>query len=171
MQEPMICVWDDPLQMCPGAPIPSIATYERDLYVAYYTRQHHISNADHLREGAFSDIAPVGLVRFEGLIQLRFGYPNEDILFYKGHSLSKYGLHVYKFQRVENSPWIQDLQVQNKVHPHDSGKPWTNVSHWLVAFHDETLEVIARHASVLHTSADSPTTALHEVLGDSKKNI
>src|SRR5215831_2665914 len=162
MPEPVIKAWPDPPPMEPGNPAPAVFSDAEGLYVAYWARNPEFPGWN---SGAGSDHPgfrqQVALLNFRTTSLFRFGYPNEEAI--SGHPLHKYGLTWYGFHIVENSPLIAELASQNKVHPMNNPSHWQKLRHWIITFHDETLEVVGREASVLPLVEDSsPAGALWE---------
>jgi hypothetical protein len=88
-----------------------------------------------------------GVLRFEGVPEFRLGKPNDEAL--DTHPLHQLGLECYEFHLVENSPKLEGD---------------TRFRHWIVTFHDETLEVIAREASATSVANASPEQAISKFL-------
>ena len=122
--------------MCMGAPMPEIALVESNLYIAYI-----VSSAHNPEE-------PYAIVRFGGVLQHTFGYPNDEAL--GAHPLYDYGLQYYSFNEILTSPYLKQLGARNNsVFPGSAGH-FTSFRHWLVAFHDETLEVVGSTVELVH---------------------
>ncbi len=87
------------------------------------------------------------VLRFTGVESLTLGPPGGEQL--HEHSLHDAGLEPYSFQVVEDS----DEATEGET------------AHWVVTFHDETLEVIAEDAEVFEARIDasSPEQALTQV--------
>jgi hypothetical protein len=127
-----------------GAPEPAMWASEHALLVAYFTRGGDT----------------VAVLRFDSWCH-KFGYPNEEAL--SGHPLYQYGLECYGFHLVENSPWIAELCRQNRVHSRHTDSLFADLRHWIMTFHDTTLEVVGREARVIGLfDADSPEQALRD---------
>lgn len=89
------------------------------------------------------------------------GYPNDEAL--NAHPLYAIGLGFYGFHVVENSPLIADLDRRDQVHgQHVAGDYMKRFRHWIITFHDETLEVVARNAHFVRTSEKEPSLAVRE---------
>lgn len=69
----------------------------------------------------------------------KYGYPNDEV----GHPLMKFGLGFYGFYEVFNSPWIEDIKINNRSHPSHSDDAFKRKRHFIAKFKDVTLEVIA----------------------------
>jgi hypothetical protein len=84
----------------------------------------------------------VAVIRFPLVHIFQFGEPNDEAL--RGHPLSKSGLQFYSVQRVENSPWLQELERRNSLHPqHDRDRFLEDKVHYIFTFQDSTLECVA----------------------------
>ncbi|MBO9647284.1 MAG: hypothetical protein J7605_02140 [Variovorax sp.] len=84
----------------------------------------------------------VALVHFPLMSTFRLGSPNDEAL--GGHPLAKFGLKYYSVHRVENSPWIADMERQNSVHPrHDKTRFLASKTHYIFTFQDSMLECVA----------------------------
>jgi hypothetical protein len=89
------------------------------------------------------------------------GYPNDEVL--NAHPLYANGLGFYGFHIVENSPLIADLDRRNQVHErHVAGVYRKRFRHWIITFHDETLEVVTRNARFVGTNEMEPGQAVRE---------
>jgi hypothetical protein len=86
--------------------------------------------------------AAVGLVEFTGVHQTTFGGLNDEAI--QGHPLNGRGLAPYEAHLVHNSSWITDAERANSVHPQHRGGWHQEYNHYLLCFHDQTFECIAR---------------------------
>lgn len=85
----------------------------------------------------------VALIHFPLVSSFRFGMPNDEAL--GGHPLAKFGLKFYGVHRVENSPWISELEEQNAVHPgHDKVRFLEGKVHYIFTFQDSMLECVVK---------------------------
>ena len=116
------------------------------LHCAYYTRQN-----DQLSEGT-------AILRFDRAIFFRFGWPNDEVL--AAHELYACGLGFYGFFLVENSPLIRDLAKRNSIHSQHYPPNWDKRRHYVVTFHDETLEVISDNGTVVGESDSAANQAV-----------
>lgn len=136
MSEPKVEEWNGAPQMDTGAPMPSLAVREDGLYVAYAL------------SGLGSGYA---VVRFSNVLQHIFGYPNDEAL--GEHPLYKVGLAFYAFNEIKNSPYVRELATRNGRAFPGSEERYLKWRHWIVTFHDETLEVIGEDIEFLGTAA------------------
>jgi hypothetical protein len=83
----------------------------------------------------------VAIIKFPLVSIFKFGSPNDEAL--GGHPLSSKGLKFYSVYRVDNSPWIDDLEKQNSVHHrHDKKRFLENKTHYIFTFQDSCLECV-----------------------------
>lgn len=90
-----------------------------------------------------AEIAPTDdvVLRFPRCRIVKFGYPNDEAL--PGHPLYPKGLSYYGLFEVLDSSWSKALAEQNLVSFPDPIPSWTGGRHFIVTFHDSTLECIA----------------------------
>ena len=131
-----------------GAPLPAVHSNGRRLHFAYYISETVVPGR------------AVALLRFEGVLQFRLGYPNDEAL--HGHPLYEFGLRHYECYQVEDSPLVAEIENQNRIHPAFRPGMYSTFRHWIVAFHDETLEVVAGRASVTGRFQFEPSRAVCE---------
>ena len=151
---PVIERWTDPPNMDPGAPRPELY-FSRDLYCTYYLPD----------DGNYSGNEQIVVLRFSGVLHFSLGHPNDEAL--HGHPLYQSGLEPYGFFRILNSPLIVEIEARNAVHKHHRPGIYSKFTHWIVTFHDETLEVVSRDASVLGMSELLPLDAIRSFVGTS----
>ncbi len=123
-----------------GAPMPhiSLTTDREDLMCAYIVSEGTIE-APSKEEYA--------VVVFRGITQFTFGYPNDEIL--GEHPLYPLGISFYAFNIIENSPYLHELGRRNATVFPGSENHFIKRKHFLVSFHDETLEVVCRDIDFL----------------------
>jgi hypothetical protein len=131
---PKLVEWIEPPSMSPGAPCPAVHSDGHNLICAYYLHSHAEAGRS------------VALLKFDVVLQYRIGYPNEEALL--GHPLYQFGLRPYRFYTVENSPLIDEIEKQNSCHSQHRPGIYAKFRHWIVMFHDETLEVLALRGNV-----------------------
>jgi hypothetical protein len=132
--------------MSTGAPCPAVHSDGQNLLCAYFIS---------------STVAPdgsVAILKFEGVLQYRFGYPSDEAL--GGHPLYQFGLEQYGFFAVKNSPLIAEIERQNECHSRHRPGIFAKFRHWVVTFHDDTLEVIALRGNVSGQTELSPERAV-----------
>lgn len=112
-----------------GAPMPHVVSGRLRTFLVYYA--------------ATSDAAgePVVIADLSPCTAVKIGPPNDEVL--HGHPLGGRGLQMYEAHVVHRSPWIAELRSMNSVHRHFDPIRWTQLVHWLLVFHDETVEFVA----------------------------
>ena len=103
----------------------------------------------------------VELLRFNST-QMKYGSPNDEAR--GGHPLFKYGLGFYGFFEVENSPWINELMVANRVHPRHSDSMFEGMKHYVACFKDVMLEVACDSYEETHMSMPELISLVHREL-------
>jgi hypothetical protein len=148
--KPHVVPWTDPPPMETGAPSPALHSDGHNLLCAY------------LISSTAVPVRSVAILKFEVVLHHRFGYPNDEAL--QGHPLYPFGLKHYGFFTIENSPLISEIEKQNECHRQHRSGIYAKFHHWIVTFHDETLEVIALRGNISGQSELSPEKAvcLHE---------
>jgi hypothetical protein len=130
--------------------MPEILVHDSDVYVGYISE--FVAEPD-------SGHALFAVVRFCDVLQHTFGYPNDEAL--QGHPLYAFGLEFYCFNEIHSSPTVRELASRNESLFPGSAKHYLKYNHWVVTFHDETLEVIAKSIAFLGTvSAKSAHAAI-----------
>jgi hypothetical protein len=89
--------------------------------------------------------APFVVIEMWGCHEIRFGGPNDEAI--AGHPLHGKGLDGYRTHEVHNSAWIEYAIKVNSVHPNHSDAPFRQLHHYVLLFHDEMLEALARGVS------------------------
>lgn len=120
--------------------MPAVFAFGRTTAVAFFgargwSVKHHPDWADGI----------VG-VRFHGVESHCFGAPDENTI--RGHPLAEFGLEPYGFARVLHSPWIESLRLMSAVHEHHRDQSFDVLQHFILPFHDETFECVARGYTV-----------------------
>jgi hypothetical protein len=59
------------------------------------------------------------------------------------HRLYGAGLGYYRLHEVDNSAWLLELRAIEAVHDHPPDVPFENARHFVLTFHDSTVEAVA----------------------------
>jgi hypothetical protein len=94
--------------------------------------------------------AAVQIAEFVGCLSVRSGFPNDEVL--HGHPLWGSGLVHYEAHEIVESPWLAEVRAIELCHPMSSAQPFIEAKHFLLAFHDSTLEALARDVRMVGTS-------------------
>ena len=84
----------------------------------------------------------IGVVEFKRVTSIKIGSSNDEVL--RGHALWGRGLESYSAHEVKNSPWITGLMEVDRAHERFDESQWSGRRHFMLTFHDETLECIAK---------------------------
>lgn len=118
-----------------GVPWPTILTDERGFVLTYWVSDRS--------GGAIEwDDKEFALVICSTCLALTFGPPNDEAL--RGHRLSKLGLQAYQGHEVMNSAWIASLEEANRVHASHLPESFKRYRHFVITFHDSTLEFVTQ---------------------------
>lgn len=135
-----------------GAPMPVLISGLRT-FVAFYLSG---SEDDH----------GIGVVEFKGVTSVKMGSPNDEVL--RGHPLWGSGLEPYQAHEIRNSTWIRELMDVNRIHSAFQDSHWSAARHFVLTFHDETLECVAQATDTrTEPAATMPEVMIslsHEVL-------
>ena len=104
-----------------------------------------------------------GEIVFEDVKSFVFGAPNDEAL--QGHRLYDLGLRFYSSYEVLNSAWIADLCIRNRVRPSHKDALFKDLRHFILTFHDSTVEVVAK-AYATSVEAEKPLDYLSRRLRD-----
>ena len=107
---------------------------------------------------------------FVGCTSITAGFPNDEVL--HGHRLWGKGLTFYAVHEVLNSSWLAELRAIEAVHPMSRPLPFDNARHFVLTFHDSTVEAIARDLVRLasHKSMRQAIRSLDGELSDELPN-
>lgn len=123
-----------------GAPQPFIVSSEQRTLIGFYAGS---GDADP------SDSNAVTVAELVGCISVRFGFPNDEAL--HGHRLYGAGLGYYRLHEVGNSAWLVELRAIEAVHDRAPEVPFANARHFVLTFHDSTVEAIAGDVRLVGT--------------------
>lgn len=128
-----------------GAPEPLLLVDEDTLVLSYVAAEPSTEQADGSGQPPAGGAA--ALVVFRQCYASHFGQPNDEA--FASHLLADGGLQPCGAFEVENSSWLQGLEMRNRAHPrHDPGL-FEQLRHWVWTFHDSVLECAARSYTVV----------------------
>jgi hypothetical protein len=84
---------------------------------------------------------PLAVVEFASPRAHLFGPPNDEAI--RGHPLASRGLRPYRSFVIEESSWIRALERMNRIHPLHRPDSYSQLRHYVIAFHDTMFECIA----------------------------
>lgn len=117
-----------------GAPEPLLVASERRALFAFYRGGPEVE-----------DDMEVQVAEFVGYTSVRFGFPNDEAV--HGHPLWGAGLDFYAVHEVHDSEWVEQLRAIERHHPQSLAVPFSDSKHYVLTFHDSTLEAVARAIS------------------------
>ncbi len=91
----------------------------------------------------------IAVIHFPLIVKIQFGLPNDEAL--GGHPLIGLGLKYYQVHRIDNSPWLAELERRNAIHPrHDKQRFLKDAIHYVFTFQDSTLECVVIEGQFRH---------------------
>jgi len=94
----------------------------------------------------------------------KYGGPNDEA--HGGHPLAKYGLGFYGLFEVENSPWIEEMMIANRIHPRHSDSLFSNDRHYIACFKDVKFESVCQTMKEVKLSKSEIDILLNKELGN-----
>jgi hypothetical protein len=141
-----------------GTPMPVLLSGLRT-FVAFYLRvRDPLFDGTNRRARDPRADHDIGVVEFKRMTSVKIGSPNDEVL--RGHPLWGSGLEFYRAHEVKNSPWITELMEVDRAQEHFEESQWTGRRHFMLTFHDETLECVAKWTIV----RAAPGATMPEVL-------
>jgi hypothetical protein len=123
-------------------PRPVLLSSLRTFAVFYLSARDPVTGrANPRRPGPRADPG-IGVVEFKRMTSLKIGSPGGEGL--RGHPLWGSGLESCRAHEVENSSWITELMDADRGHERFDESLWSGRRHFLLTFHDETLECVAK---------------------------
>jgi len=151
---------DFPVKWDIGAPMPHLLTNGYRTFLLFYLKDNH--SEDNRTES-------IALVQFHRCMSSKLGDPNEEV--FHGHPLNGKGLEPYTAQIVRNSKWVKELEATNKVHSKYNQDLWRSMNHYILWFHDDTFECVAKSYEVEVFQKDEPTESMNEVIIEAVKRL
>jgi hypothetical protein len=125
-----------------GTPVPVLLSGLRTFAAFYLSVRDPLSGGTNHRVRDPQADCGIGVVEFKRMTSVKVGSPNDEVL--RGHPLWGSGLDSYSAHEVMNSPWITELMDVDRAREHFDESQWTGRRHFMLAFHDETLECVAK---------------------------
>ena len=135
-------MWDS------GASMPQVFSNGHKTYLTYLIDESD-STIDasmiQMIDNTSDDLYSLAFIEFNGQT-FRFGIANDEV--FSGLPFYNKGLKPYCAHVIENSIWISDIINIHKVHPYFDSNKWIDLKHYVLLFHDEIFEIIARDYKV-----------------------
>ncbi|GAB2673307.1 hypothetical protein [Kribbella swartbergensis] len=137
-----------------GAPMPFVMSNGPTAVALFYERiedPNWDGTSVTVVDPGSAQIEQLGIIEFDGLQEMRFGGLNDEAV--EGHPLWGRGLEPYAAHQVINSSWIAEAERRNSVHPGHRGGWHEWLKHYVLLFHDETLECLAEGFRITRASS------------------
>lgn len=138
----------DVFQMDCGAPSPLIMSSDRDLILLFLPDLYEEDG--HPQEFDVRDLTLTIALKFKYCMKYSFGTPSNELLYY--HPYRKMGIESCAFYEVKDSPMIEELRNLAKNHQYYSDNSWKEYKHFVITFHDDMFECIAKSYAVRMTN-------------------
>jgi hypothetical protein len=128
-------------QSCVGSPMPFLIVNEHKTFLAYLLQDsidYDNPPPDFFEQKGES----IAIVEFEFCSNHRFGSPNDEAI--NGHPLYSRGLGSYGVYEIQNSSWLRQLEIMNRVHHNHRPETFEKYKHFIFTFHDSMFECIAQ---------------------------
>lgn len=125
-----------------GTPRPVLLSGLRTFVVFHLSARDPLSGGANPRGPDPQADHGIGVVEFKRMTSVKIGSPNDEVL--RGHPLWGSGLEFCSAHEVKNSPWITELMQVDRAGEHFDESRWTGRRHFVLTFHDESLECIAK---------------------------
>lgn len=109
----------------------------------------------------------VAVFRSNSCLAVTWGPPNDEALGVHRHYEA--GLDYYSLFEVSDSDWISELEAQNAVHSRHVPGIFSKYRHFIVTFHDNTLEFLAEELE-FHLTTGSPADAVLRTFRDESRS-
>ncbi|AGZ43739.1 hypothetical protein [Actinoplanes friuliensis] len=160
--------YDLGLDWSTGAPDPQVLSYRNRASIVVHTQEPTPDLTDpSLRildaDDEHADL--LGVIQLYGVHAIKIGGPNEEAL--RGHPLADKGLTWMGNYRVLNSSWITEAEQINSVHSNHQPGWHDRLTHYVFAFHDETVECLVK-AIRIERYLGTPGAVLIDLIGRKK---
>jgi hypothetical protein len=92
----------------------------------------------------------------------KYGGPNDEA--HGAHPLARHGLGIYGLYEVENSPWLREMMVANRIHPRHTDDLFAGRKHYIACFKDVKFECACREMKEIALSENEIYSLLKEQL-------
>jgi hypothetical protein len=140
------------LRWSAGAPQPIVFRSERRTLLAFFAADDERGDDE------------VVSAEFENCAAITCGFPNDEVL--HGHALWGRGLEFYRLHEVKESDWLDELRAVEAVHDQAPTMPFSQARHFVLTFHDSTVEAVADDLVVRdrYPSMEAAAAALAEMV-------
>jgi hypothetical protein len=145
-----------------GAPSPIVISNENEIVIAFYADEENPSKELQERNSIYDK--GVFVLKFKSFIKHSFGLPSNETI--SGHPYYKLGMRSFSFYELKSSDLIKQLQNIEKVHPYYTSEKWKEYRHYILTFHDNMFECVAKEFEVREENISiyhQATTMLNEL--------
>ena len=115
-----------------GAPDPFLVSSEQRTLFAFIPPELEISEPSASGE-------TYRVAEFVRCVSVRFGFPNDEAL----SPWFERGIAFYAVNEAAGSEWLEEVRAIERQHPKSGLEPFATTRHWVLTFHDSTLEALA----------------------------
>jgi hypothetical protein len=142
-------------EMDSGSPLPIILSNDNELFISFYAERNGGFDEPHQRNSIYD--TGIVVLKFKSFLKYSFGLPSNETI--QGHPYFKLGLNSFSFYELKSSDLIYSLQKIEKVHPYFNPEKWKEYKHYILTFHDNMFECVAKEFEI----AEENTSIYHQV--------
>lgn len=130
-----------------GAPSPMVISNDSELFVSFYANK---TSGQIPQERNIVYDTGIVVLKFKTFLKFNFGMPGTETI--HGHPYHKLGLRSCSFYEMLDSDLMKELQKIDQVHPYYNSEKWKDFKHYILTFHDNMFECIAKEFEVNETN-------------------
>ena len=145
-----------------GSPSPMIISNDSDLFIAFYADKQSAIIEPQERNTVYD--TGIFALKFKSYLKYTFGLPSNETI--QGHPYFKFGLRSFAFYELKSSDLIRQLENIEKVHPYYTSDKWKEYKHYILTFHDNMFECVAKEFEIREENTSiyhKATTMLNEL--------
>lgn len=145
-----------------GSPSPMIISNDSELFIAFYADKQSATNEPQERNTVYD--TGIFALKFKSYLKYTFGLPGNETI--QGHPYYKLGMKSFAFYELKGSDLIKQLENIEKVHPYYNHDKWKEYKHYILTFHDNMFECVAKEFEIREENVSiyhKATTMLNEL--------
>lgn len=123
-----------------GSPSPVILSNDNELFVSFYADKNDGLDTPIERNTIYD--TGIIVLKFKDFLKYTFGLPSNETI--QGHPYYKLGMRACALYELKQSDLICHLQNIEKVHPYYNPEKWNEYKHYVLTFHDNMFECVAK---------------------------
>jgi hypothetical protein len=139
-------------KMDSGAPMPLVISNDDSLFVIF---NNDVDPAVDLEDESKT------VLKFNHYMKYKFGLPSDETL--SGHPYYSLGLKPYSFFELKGSDFIVELMEVDSTHPNYTSSRWDSFRHFIITFHDNTFECVAKDFNATTITHDIRHQAIYAI--------